>query len=417
MTPLQFFRLQTREEVLAHYDRFGPVGVEELDLADACGRVLAAPIVAPEAVPGFLRATMDGHAVRAQDTFGAGVGSPQYLEIKGEVPMGLAPTLGVAAGETLRVATGAMLPPGADAVVMLEYTAEHPDGTLEVRRAVAPGENVLKPGEDVARGEVLFPAGRRLRPQEIGLLAAIGIRRLAAYKKPRVVILSTGDEIIPLDGTPAPGQVRDSNAYLAAAQVAEWGGLPLLHGIIPDDFDALRKTLAAALGAADLILISGGSSVGVRDLTLYAIQDLPDSEILVHGVALRPGKPTILAALGEVGPKPLLGLPGHPASAAVVMEVLGRPLLLRLAGLNDQPPWGRTVPAVLSRNLAGATGREDYVRVRLRREETTLWADPILGPSGLLSPLVKSDGLVMIPLGVEGLFKGETVAVRLFGGS
>jgi molybdopterin molybdotransferase len=275
----------------------------------------------------------------------------------------------------------------------------------------------LQPGEDVARGEILFPAGRRLRPQEIGLLAALGIRRLTAYQKPRVAIISSGDEIVPLDKKPRPGQVRDSNAYLAAAQVAEWGGLPLMHGIIPDDFTALRQNLAAALDASDLILISGGSSVGVRDLTLTAIQDLPDSEVLVHGVALRPGKPTILAALGKVGPKPLIGLPGHPASAAVVMEVLGRPLLLRLAGVNDQSPWGRTVTAVLSRNLAGATGREDFVRVRLRREGATLWADPVLGPSGLLSPLVKSDGLVMIPLGVEGLFKGEEVAVQLFGGS
>jgi molybdopterin molybdotransferase len=417
MPSLEFFRLQTREEVLALYDRFAPVGVEDVDLAAAGGRVLAAPIRAPEDVPGFLRATMDGYAVRAQDTFGASVGAPQYLEIKGEVPMGVAPSRGIASGETLRVATGAMLPPGADAVVMIEYTAEHPDGTLEVRRAVAPGESLLTPGEDVARGERLFPAGRRLRPQEIGLLAALGIRRLAAYKNPRVAIISSGDEIVPLDETPRPGQVRDSNAYLAAAQVTAWGGLPLMYGIIPDDFDALRNTLAAALNAADLILISGGSSVGVRDLTLTAIQDLPGSEILVHGVALRPGKPTILAALGDKPPKPLMGLPGHPASAAVVMEVLGRPLLLRLAGVNDQSPWGRRLTAVLSRNLAGATGREDYVRVRLRREDATLWADPVLGPSGLLSPLVKSDGLVMIPLGVEGLFKGEEVAVQLFGGS
>ena len=245
----------------------------------------------------------------------------------------------------------------------------------------------------------------------------MGLRRLAVYKKPRVAIISSGDEIVPLDEKPRPGQVRDSNAYLAAAQVAAWGGLPLMHGIIPDDFDALRQTLAAALTHADLILISGGSSVGVRDLTLTAIQDLPGSEILVHGVALRPGKPTILAALGPTPSKPLLGLPGHPASAAVVMEVLGRPLLLRLAGASHQSPWGRTVAAVLSRNLAGASGREDYVRVRLRREDATLWADPVLGPSGLLSPLVKSDGLVMIPLGVEGLFKGEEVSVQLFGGA
>ena len=308
-----------------------------------------------------------------------------------------------------------MLPEGADAVVMVEYTAEHPDQTLEVRRAVAPGENVLQPGEDVQAGELLFEAGTQLRPQDIGLLAALGIVRLAVYQRPRVVILSSGDEIVPINQRPGPGQVRDANAYLAAAQVQTWGGLPSIRGILPDEFAALRAALAGALSEADLILISGGSSVGVRDLTLAAIQDLPGAEVLVHGVAIRPGKPTILAAVGETGARPLLGLPGHPASAAVVMEVLGRPLLEQLSGLKAQPPWGRTVTAALSRNLAGASGREDYVRVRLRREADNLWADPVLGPSGLISPLVNSDGLVMIPLGVEGLVKGEQVEVRLFG--
>ena len=346
-------------------------------------------------------------------TSGASVGAPQYLEIKGEVAMGAVPERGIGPGEVLRVPTGAMLPIGADAVVMIEYTAEHPDQTLEVRRAVAPGENVLQIGEDVQAGELLFEAGRRLRPQDVGLLAALGTARLTAYQRPRVAILSSGDEIVPIDGRPGPGQVRDANAYLAAAQVQAWGGLPLIRGILPDEFNALRAALAAALIEADLILISGGSSVGVRDLTLAAIQDLPGAEVLVHGVALRPGKPTILAAVGET--QPLLGLPGHPASAAVVMEVLGRPLLEQLSGLKVRAPWGRTLSAALSRNLAGASGREDYVRVRLRREGDNLWADPVLGPSGLISPLVQSDGLVMIPLGVEGLFKGEQVEVRLFG--
>ena len=373
MTPLEFFRLQTRQEVLAHYHRFAPVGVEEVELAEAGGRVLAAPISAPEAVPGFLRATMDGYAVRARDSFGAGAGAPQYLEIKGEVPMGVAPGRGVGGGETLRVATGAMLPPGADAVVMIEYTAEHPDGTLEVRRSVAPGENVLSPGEDVAPGEKLFPAGRRLRPQEIGLLAALGVRRLKVYKKPRVAIISSGDEIVPLDEKPGPGQVRDSNAYLAAAQVAEWGGLPLRHGIIPDDFDALRQTLAAALEASDLILISGGSSVGVRDLTLTAIQDLPDAEILVHGVALRPGKPTILAALGRHASQappgaagaPGLGRGGHggagPAAAAAPG---GRQRPARLGahrGRAPVPQPGRGLGPGRLRQGAPAPGRCDPV--------------------------------------------------------
>ena len=415
---LEFFRLQTREEVLALYPRFAPVGVEEVELAAAAGRVLAAAVAAPEDVPSFLRATMDGYAVQAADTFGAGVAAPQYLEIKGEVPMGRAPARGLEPGEALRVPTGSMLPAGADAVVMLEYTAEHPDGTLEVRRPVAPGENVLQIGEDVDKGEVLFPAGSRLRPQEIGLLAALGITHLTTYQKPRVAVLSSGDEVVPLEQQPAPGQVRDCNAFLLAAQVEEWGGLPVLQGIIPDDFTALKTALTAALAEADLILISGGSSVGARDLTLEAIKSLPGAEILAHGVAIRPGKPTILASLtktGNQGGKPLLGLPGHPASAAVVMEVLGRPLINRLAGLKSPSSWGGAVTALLFRNLAGASGREDYVRVRLRLDGDTLWADPVLGPSGLLSPMVKSDGLVMIPLGVEGLNRGDPVSVRLFG--
>jgi molybdopterin molybdotransferase len=418
---IEFFRLQTREEVLALYPRFSPVGAEEVDLDDGLGRVLAVPVSSPEAAPGFNRATMDGYALRARDTFGASVGAPQYLEIKGEVPMGLAPVQSLLPGETLRVPTGAMLPEGADAVVMMEYTAEHPDQTLEVRRAVAPGENLLTPGQDVPAGKLLFEAGARLRPQDLGLLAALGISHLKAYRRPRVAILSSGDEIVPVERKCGPGQVRDANAHLTAAQVQEGGGLPLLLGIIPDDFSALRAALAAAISDADLILISGGSSVGARDLTLAAIRDLPASEVLAHGVAIRPGKPTILAAVGfwsflsESGAKPLLGLPGHPASAAVVMEVLGRPLLAHLSGLQAAPPWGRTVTAALSRNLAGASGREDYVRVRLRREGETLWAEPVLGPSGLLSPLVNSDGLVMIPLEAEGLLKGEPVEVRLFG--
>jgi molybdopterin molybdotransferase len=413
MPTLEFFRLRTREEVLALYPRFAPVGVEEVDLPAALDRVLAAALPAPENVPAFPRSSMDGYAVRAADTFGASVAAPQYLEIKGEVPMGAAPARPVGVGETLRVPTGAMLPPGADAVVMLEYTAEHPDGTLEVRRPVAPGENLLQPGEDVRLGEVLFPGGSRLRPQDLGLLAALGVTRLPVFRRPRVAVLSSGDEIVPITEKPAPGQVRDSNAHLAAAQVAEWGGIPAISGIVPDDFEALTGALAAALKDADLILISGGSSVGARDLTLEAIKALPGAAVLAHGVAIRPGKPTILAAVGSP-PLPLLGLPGHPASAAVVMEVLGKPLLARLAGLTSLPPWGEEVTAHLSRNLAGASGREDYVRVRLRREGETLWADPVLGPSGLLSPLVKSDGLVMIPLGVEGLLRGEAVAVRLF---
>ena len=412
MPNLEFFRLQTRIEVLSLYPRFSSVGAEEVELAAAPGRVLAQDLPAPETVPAFPRASMDGYAVRAGDTFGASPGLPQYLEITGEVLMGDVPERALGSGEAHRIATGGMLPPGADAVVMVEYTNEMPDKTMEVRRPVAPGENVLHPGEDVKAGEVLFPAGRSLRPQDIGLLAALGVTRLRVHRRPRVVVFSSGDEILPIQDKPPPGKVRDANAYLVAAQVAAGGGVPLLADIIPDNFQALRTALSDALAEADLILISGGSSVGTRDLTLAAIQDLPGADILVHGVAIRPGKPTILA---DIGGKPLMGLPGHPASAAIVMQVLGLPLLARLAGLADlTPPWGGKVMATLSRNLAGASGREDYVRVRLREDGDTLWADPVLGPSGLLSPLVASHGLVMIPLDLEGLNQGEMLTVRLF---
>lgn len=413
MDTLKFFHLKTRQEVLDLYPRFAPVGVEEVELTAAYGRVLAESLAAPEDVPTFHRASMDGYAVRAGDTFGASPGLPQYLELRGEVPMGRVPKGSVGAGQAWRIATGGMLPMGATAVVMLEYTKEMPDKTIEVRRPVAPGENVLSPGEDVKAGKVLFPGGRRLRPQDLGLLAALGVTRLQVRRSPRVALLSTGDEIVPITKTPAPGKVRDANAALVAAQVVEGQGVPLARGIVADDYELLSRSLNQSLAEADLFLLSGGSSVGTRDLSLKAVSDLTGSEILVHGVAIRPGKPTILA---DVGGKPLLGLPGHPASAAIVMQVLGQPLLARLAGLTDlTPPWGGTVEAQLSRNLAGASGREDFVRVRLRPEGDTLWADPVLGPSGFLSPLVLSDGLVIIPLEMEGLVKGDKVTVNLFG--
>ncbi len=411
---LEFFRLKTREEVLALYSRFAPVEAETVPLAEARGRVLARDLAAPETLPAFPRAAMDGYAVRAADTFGATPGLPQYLELAGEVAMGEAPGLTLAPGQAARLPTGGMLPGGADAVVMVEYAAELPDGTVEVRRPVAPGENVVRPGEDVRAGEVLLMAGRRLKPQDLGLLAALGVGEVTVYRRPRVAVLSSGNEIVPLSASPGPGQVRDANAYLTLAQVEEAGGLPAYVGIVPDDAEALSAALAAALPRADLLLISGGSSVGARDLTLAALQSLPEAEVLVHGVAIRPGKPTILAAAAGI---PVLGLPGHPASAAIVMQVLGRPLVARLGGAQEaSPAWGGRVLARLSRNLAGATGREDFVRVRLRPEGETLWADPLLGPSALLSPLVKSDGLVTIPLGQEGIFQGELVEVELFPG-
>lgn len=408
----EFFRLRTVVEVLELYGQFEPVGLETVPLTAAAGRVLAQEVAAAAPVPEFDRATMDGYAVRAADTFGAGAENPAWLTVVGEIAMGEEVTRPLAPGEAMRIATGGMLPPGADAVVMVEYTQELADGTVEIYRAVAPGENIVRQGEDVTPGEILLVPGRCLRPQEVGLLAALGVATVQVYRRPRVALIATGDEIVPVAGPLPRGKMRDANSYAVAAQVGQMGGEPWLLGIVPDDFKALREIMARALAGADLVLLSGGSSVGTRDLALAVIDSFPEAAVLVHGVALSPGKPTIVA---RIGGKPVLGLPGHPVSAMMVMEVLGRPLVGRLSGRQGTGPfWGGTVMARLGRNLASSPGREDFIRVRLRSEGDTLWADPVLGPSGLISTMVKADGYIRLPLQVEGLERGAVVQVHLF---
>jgi molybdopterin molybdotransferase len=409
---IEFFQLKTVADVLALYAQFEALDAEEVPLAAAWGRVLATGVAAAADVPEFPRSTMDGYAVRARDTFGAGPGNPAWLAVSGEVAMGEEVRTPLEPGQVRRIATGGMLPPGADAVVMVEYTQELADQTVEIYRSVAPLENVVQPGEDVAAGETLLAAGQRLRPQDLGLLAALGVAQVAVRRRPRAAIIGTGDEIVPVEAALKPGQMRDANSFALGAQVAAWGGEPLLLGLVPDRLEPLTAQMAAALPAADLIVLSGGSSVGTRDLALAAIQSFPEAEILVHGVAISPGKPTILARVGD---KPLVGLPGHPVSAMVIMEVLVRPLLERLLGcLTPSRPWGRTVAAILSRNLASTPGREDFIRVQLRPEGEICWADPVLGKSGLISTMVKADGLLRIPLNTEGLEQGERVEVMLF---
>jgi molybdopterin molybdotransferase len=408
----KFFRLKTIAEVLELIGQFTPLDSEPVPLAMAWNRIMAEAVKAEADVPEFARATMDGYAVRARDTFGAGPGNPAWLTVAGDVSMGEAARLPLEAGQVQRIATGGMLPPGADAVVMVEYTQELADQTLEIYRSVAPLENVVQRGEDVLAGSTLRPAGLRLRPQDVGLLAALGVTRVKVRRRPQVTIIATGDEIVPLEAPLQPGQMRDANSYALAAQVAAMGGNPIFSGIVPDRLEVLVDRLQGAITTADVILLSGGSSVGTRDLAIAAIQSFPEAEILVHGVAISPGKPTILA---RIGGKPLFGLPGHPVSAMVVMEVLVRPLLERLLGyLGHNESWGRTMTATLSRNLASTPGREDFIRVRLHPEGVTLWAEPVLGKSGLISTMVKADGLIRIPLNAEGLEKGEMVEVVLF---
>ncbi|MEW6547011.1 MAG: gephyrin-like molybdotransferase Glp [Bacillota bacterium] len=380
--------------------------VELVGLEEALGRVLAADLVAREDVPGFARSTVDGYAVRAQDTFGASESLPAYLTLAGELRMGQAAERHLGDGECMAVATGGALPAGADAVVMLEHTETPGDGTVAVMRPVSPGENLVRPGEDVAAGQVVIRRGRVLRAPDLGVAAALGYTELPVFVRPRVAIVSTGDELVPPGETPGPGRVRDVNSHTLAAAVQAEGGNPRLLGIVPDDRPALDRALQEGL-RADCLLVSGGSSVGARDLVAQAIASLGEPGILVHGVAVRPGKPVIAAVARS---RPIFGLPGHPVSALVTFYLLVRPVLRFLAGAEPFPVEA-TVRARLGRNLASRPGVEEYVRVSLCRDGGVLVAHPVLGKSGLISTLARAWGLVRIPAEATGLAQGEEVEV------
>jgi molybdopterin molybdotransferase len=301
-----------------------------------------------------------------------------------------------------------MLPVGTDSVVMIEYTEAIDRTTLEVYRSVAPGQHILEKGEDIPKGAVLVPEGKRLRPQETGLLAAFGNETVTVYKKPVVGIISTGDEIVSIHETPAPGQIRDINMYTLSGLVRKAGAVPVSFGIVRDDFDDLFKKCTTALAQSDMVLISGGSSVGTRDFTIDVLSALPESDILVHGISISPGKPTILAKSRNLA---IWGLPGQVTSTMVVFEIVVKPFIDHIGGLSLKNERNFKLSARLSRNIASAQGRTEFIRVRLNHKDGILWADPILGKSGLINTMVNADGLIEIGTDTEGLDKGVTVAV------
>ncbi|MCF8061087.1 MAG: molybdopterin molybdotransferase MoeA [Deltaproteobacteria bacterium] len=409
-----FFQLKTVEDILDIIGGLdGPADETRVSLTDALDRVLAGDVISPEALPGFARSSMDGFAVRARDTFGATEGLPALLEISGEVAMGAEPDRGIAPGQAARIATGGMLPEGADAVVMVEYSQALDERTVEVSRAVSPLENVIGPEDDVRKGEHVLPRGTRLRPRELGVLAGLGLDGVAVVRRPVIAVISTGDEIVPVDRTPRPGQVRDINSHTLSAFCTRLGAEPLGLGLVPDRFDRLRERLLHGLERADSVWISGGSSVGTRDLTVQVLESIDGMEILAHGVSISPGKPTILARRGRCT---VWGLPGHAASALVVAEILLGPFLRRITGERGEPlPPHGSVEAELSRNIESAPGRDDFIRVRLHRKEGRLVAEPLFGKSGLISPLARADGLLRVDRFTEGLYQGARVTVRLFG--
>lgn len=390
-------------------ENFSSLPGETIALEEAGGRVSAADIIAPEDVPGFDRSTVDGYAVRADDTFGASETLPAMFKLQGEVDMGsVAPAL--MAGSCVYVPTGGMLPEGANAMVMLEDT-EVLDDLVNCYRQVSPGENVIHRGEDIAAGSVVIEKGRLLRAPEMGVLASLGITELLATRKPLVGIVSSGDEVVSYATKELKiGQIRDSNALALGEMVRKNGGEAVYGGILADIEAAFRQGVETLLNKVDFLVLSGGSSVGTHDYTAKTLRELSGGELLVEGIAVQPGKPTLLAKIKD---KPVLGLPGHPISALNIFALFGTALLKRLLGMAEEG-YQPAVRATLTHNIPSRAGRTDYVRVKLGQKEDRIEATPVFGRSGMLRTLAEAHGMVMIPAGSEGLPAGTEIDVILW---
>jgi molybdopterin molybdotransferase len=408
----EILRLVTVQEAFQTFlpQLTGAQKTQVLSLEQALGKVLAEDIISQVDVPNFPRSTVDGIAVLAKDTFGASESMPALIDVVGEVFMGQKADTTLSTGNGVKVPTGGMLPDNADGVVMIEFVESFHHQTVGINRPIAPGENVVWAGEDVKAGQPVLLKGKRLRPQDIGALAGIGVTNVKVFGNVRVGIISTGDEVVDPHAEPGPGQVRDINSYALLAQVQELGAHPTLYGIIPDTFEDLYEVVNKACQENDLVVLSGGSSVGTRDNSGKVIDKLGAPGVVVHGVSIRPGKPTIL---GVVKGKAIFGLPGHPASAMVIFDVFVKPVIKGLQG-HTKSMWHPVIRAKLSRNMASGSGREDHVRVALLDRGGELWAEPILGKSGLITTMVEADGIFTIPLHKEGLQAGEIIEVRLY---
>ncbi len=386
---------------------------EIVNIKDSLHQVLAEEIISPCNLPGFNRSTMDGYAIKAEDSFGASESLPSYLKIIGEIKMGSKSEFKINPEEAVKISTGGMLPEGANAVIMLEYTALIDDTTVELRRSVALWENIVRADEDMKAGEVLLKEGYRLRPQDIGILAGIGKINIKVFKRPRVAIISTGNEIIPAQNEPQIGEIRDINSYTLGACVEEADGIPIYKGIIKDEVDLLEQEIRKTIkkDKVEVVIVSGGSSMGTRDITLEVLNKLGKPGVLIHGVSVRPGKPTIIAIAND---KPIFGLPGHPVSAMIIFNLFVRPVISWLQGGDYNYDSPKEVEAELTFNVVSDSGREDYVRVFLYKEKGKFYAEPVWGKSGLISTMVRASGLIKIGLNVEGIEKGSKVMVKLF---
>jgi molybdopterin molybdotransferase len=406
----EFLHVITADQFMQLLGHFSRLDSERIPLDESLHRTVAKDLIAREDLPEGARSSVDGFAVRAEDTFGASDSIPAFLEVIASIAMGAMPDFEIQAGQAAQIPTGGFLPRGADAVVMVEYTNPAGANSIEVTKPVTVKTNVLEKGEDAKSGEVLLHAGRLLRPQELGFLAALGITEIFVYRRPRVAVISSGDEVIPMDRKPELGQIRDANSHAISALVRATGAESLPFDIVPDNAKMLGDALDKALQRADVVVLSGGSSVGTRDLMVDVVSGLPDVEILAHGVAIRPGKPTLLA--GQKG-KAIVGLPGHPVSALIVAQVFLAPFLRYLQGDKlVKGPLGHRVKAALATSIHSTIGLEEYVRVWIEETaEEEYTAFPIFGKSGILSTMVKANGIVLIPMNTEGFSRGTIVQI------
>lgn len=413
MPPMKAFtKLMTPQdarEVFARAFQPVPLGTERVSLPEALHRVLGQDVRASTDLPAFDRSTVDGFAVRSNDTTLASSGTPVTLHVVGEVAMGGPVQFAVDRGQAARIPTGGMLPEGADAVVMQEHVVRK-DGAVSVECPVKPADNVVRRGADVKAGEVILRPGRRLRPQDLGLLAGLDVPEVTVYLRPRIAIIVTGDELVP-PGQPLRGsQIHDMNTYTLSGLIMEASGVPRSYGIVTDNLALLVDRARQAHQQCDAVLLAGGSSVGDKDVVADAIAALGEPGIVVHGIAIRPGKPTILAVADG---KPVFGLPGNVVSAMVIFDQFIRPVVHGLAGLRESPRPGGSVRARLTRQVT--TGdREDHVRVSLVARSGGLWAAPLPGGSAIMTSMVRADGFVVVPDHTT-LEEGTEVEVRLLG--
>ncbi len=402
----EFLKVVKYEEAIERLNICFPLrSIQRCHLLAASGCVLAQEIVGSEDLPAFDRSTVDGYALKAGDSFGSSESLPAYLNYQGEIKMGEAPAIEIARGQCAWIPTGGMMPAGADAVVMVEYTESLGDDTVLLYRPVGPGENLMLKGEDVSQGQSLFAPGHLLRPQDIGFLASLGIEQLGVYEAYRIGVISTGDEIVSIKAQPGPGQVRDVNTYALAAAVEDCGCVPATYPVIKDDLPALREGVQQALAENHVLLLSGGSSVGIMDVTIDCLMSIPGAELLFHGLAVKPGKPTLAVKIKD---QLVIGLPGHPVSALMMFNIICRPFL-KAVGKHK-------IRVKISQNIASQPGRDDFIPISISEEERGLepWGNPLLGKSGLMSILAQASAYIHIPYEQQGVLAGSMVDAWLF---